>query len=526
MLGPALFWVGAALDAVRWSPAIQQFVDSHGRARVFHGVNAVSKEWPWYPPRQGFDTSSTLSEQDMALMRSWGFNVLRLGVMWPGVEPEKGKVDQAYLDVMESITTDAAKYGIYTLLDAHQDVGSRRFCGEGFPEYYVDEMLANASSAMAKAAAFPFPVHSDPFPVNASGMPYITDCLRENFGDFYGSAKVGAMFAELYRNGTQFNQGFHRYWAAVVGRFAKQPQVLGYELLNEPPGQCLLGDPHCRETDRSPLKYDAWTEESFLAPLYRSLAKVVRAADPDTPIFYEATLYPRVGVTLHEDAFDAPPLGNDTQQVLAYHIYCADLSFEHMDKMLCEQTHGLYYREYFGFVKKHKVGGFISEFGAMDQRAEQLDLAAEILDWADSNFQSWAYWQLKFYDDFTTKNKEESFWDTNGTLEVKKLRTLSRTYAQAIAGVPISMNFNANTAQFDLAFRPLALGAPTEIYLNEELHYKDGYDLTITPTNCSDAFNKTTQKNFIYLDIKADKAGACGDHVEVQIVKKKTAIFV
>ena len=26
--------------------------------------------------------------------------------------------------------------------------------------------------------------------MNASGMPYMKDCLRENFGDFYGSAKV------------------------------------------------------------------------------------------------------------------------------------------------------------------------------------------------------------------------------------------------------------------------------------------------------------------------------------------------
>jgi endoglycosylceramidase len=186
----------------------------------------------------------------------------------------------------------------------------------------------------------------------------------------------------------------------------------------------------------------------------------------------------------------------------------------------------LYYREYLGFVKKYaQVGGFISEFGAMDQRGEQLDLATEILDWADSNFQSWAYWQLKFYDDFTTKNKEESFWDTNGKLEVQKLRTLSRTYAQAIAGVPLSMSFDSKTAQFDLSFRPRALGAPTEIYLNEDLHYKDGYDLSILPANCTDAFNQTTQKNFIYLDMKSDKVDACGDHVEVQIVKKK-AIFV
>ena len=32
----------------------------------------------------------------------------------------------------------AAKYGIYTLLDAHQDVLSEKFCGEGIPDWAVD----------------------------------------------------------------------------------------------------------------------------------------------------------------------------------------------------------------------------------------------------------------------------------------------------------------------------------------------------------------------------------------------------
>lgn len=32
----------------------------------------------------------------------------------------------------------ASKYGIYTLLDAHQDVLSQKFCGEGIPDWAVD----------------------------------------------------------------------------------------------------------------------------------------------------------------------------------------------------------------------------------------------------------------------------------------------------------------------------------------------------------------------------------------------------
>ena len=37
-----------------------------------------------------------------------------------------------------SPSDSAAKYGIYTLLDAHQDDLSQKFCGEGIPDWAVD----------------------------------------------------------------------------------------------------------------------------------------------------------------------------------------------------------------------------------------------------------------------------------------------------------------------------------------------------------------------------------------------------
>ena len=51
--------------------------------------------------------------------------------MWPGVEPTQGAFDDAYIKKLKSIVNAAAKRGIYTLLDMHQDVLSENFCGEG-----------------------------------------------------------------------------------------------------------------------------------------------------------------------------------------------------------------------------------------------------------------------------------------------------------------------------------------------------------------------------------------------------------
>jgi hypothetical protein len=60
-------------------------------------------------------------------------------------------------------------------------------------------------------------------------------------------------------------------------------------------------------------------------------------------------------------------------------------------------------------------------------------------------------------------------------LQENKVKTLSRTYAQAIAGKPTTMSFDTSSKAFLLQYNynPLASG-PTEIYLNEAFHYPNG----------------------------------------------------
>ena len=55
------------------------------------------------------------------------------------------------------------KYNIYVLLDAHQDLFNRQFCGEGFPDWTV------------KRDTFPFPlkVHIE---YDGKGYPTMKSC--------------------------------------------------------------------------------------------------------------------------------------------------------------------------------------------------------------------------------------------------------------------------------------------------------------------------------------------------------------
>ena len=121
-------------DSVR---KVRPFVDSLGRERYFHGVNAVVKGYPWHPSIEGFDVDTSLTDDDFKIMQGMGFTVIRLGFMWAGFEPTRGNFNTTYLNVIKSIAANASKFGIYTLIDMHQDVFSERFCGEGMPSWAV-----------------------------------------------------------------------------------------------------------------------------------------------------------------------------------------------------------------------------------------------------------------------------------------------------------------------------------------------------------------------------------------------------
>jgi endoglycosylceramidase len=99
----------------------------------------------------------------------------------------------------------------------------------------------------------------------------------------------------------------------------------------------------------------------------------------------------------------------------------------------------------------------------------------------------WCYWQFKKYQDLTTAATPavtESFYTEDGELEMNKVRALSRSYAQAIAGEPIFMVFDPITARFRFVFNiNTDIHQPTIIYINEQLNYPQGCDINVSPAN-------------------------------------------
>ena len=57
-------------------------------------LSSIHKAFPWYDVQM-------LDDERIATMASGGFNVVRLGAMWTGFEPEKGQINQTYVDILK-----------------------------------------------------------------------------------------------------------------------------------------------------------------------------------------------------------------------------------------------------------------------------------------------------------------------------------------------------------------------------------------------------------------------------------------
>src|SRR5699024_3751096 len=111
-----------------------QFIDPQGRQVILNGTNYVSKN-----PEENYMRSA-----DPELFRVFRYeviNVLRLGIMWDGLEPEPGQYNEAYLKEIDRRIEWAAENDIYVFLDMHQDLFSVKYA-DGAPEWAtLDEDL-------------------------------------------------------------------------------------------------------------------------------------------------------------------------------------------------------------------------------------------------------------------------------------------------------------------------------------------------------------------------------------------------
>eukprot|EP00090_Calanus_glacialis_P047637 TRINITY_DN9987_c0_g1_i4.p1 TRINITY_DN9987_c0_g1~~TRINITY_DN9987_c0_g1_i4.p1 ORF type:complete len:610 (-),score=147.15 TRINITY_DN9987_c0_g1_i4:118-1947(-) len=235
-----------------------QLVDQDGRIRIFHGVNFVAKHPPWYH-------AALLDDEYARDLANWGLNVVRLGAMWSGFEPQEGYFDLEYVQKLKTIVRNFEKYGVNVILDMHQDVASRHFgTYDGFPDWLVDKLRSGTERK------FPWPLAS----VDNWFCGYITYEACDVYQNFYDN-KYGAI------------DKLARVWKLIASEFKDENNVIGYNIINEPWAGNVFKD--------GSLLLPGETGRKNLAPMYDEVNKAVREVDQNTILFWEAATWSHWG---------------------------------------------------------------------------------------------------------------------------------------------------------------------------------------------------------------------------------------
>ena len=70
---------------------------------LYQGVNVVYKGFPYHPNINEDNLYTSFTENDIRRLKSYNFNVVRLGIMWRGVEPQENQINTTYLEIMNQL---------------------------------------------------------------------------------------------------------------------------------------------------------------------------------------------------------------------------------------------------------------------------------------------------------------------------------------------------------------------------------------------------------------------------------------
>jgi endoglycosylceramidase len=477
--GPSVQTAASGTPSFMTSPGGPYIYDSQNRIVLLHGVNVVYK----HPPYVAYPDAGqpwNIDANDAARMRALGFNMVRLGIEWQALEPGTGGPNQPqvctpgapgdphefnkaiadqYLAHVAATVKLLSRYGIYALLDMHQDVYNTLFRGEGAPNWAVC---------------------TDNLPIVPKGGRWSNN---------YSNATLLIAATHFWHNDVVGNlQGqFDLVWKTVADYFKNDPWVVGYDPYNEPfstqtqlaSGSTFTGNLECFYTGKDHTGFLANGTSPLICPSdvpANGLIPSIRSVDRRHPIFTEPDIYWVTGGN-KPSQLGPMPFSNI---VFNFHDYCgarSPVTGDPTDLLKCLQAEETMAAEQditrLSMASAAQPDGpaiFMSEFGA----STSVSLIGFDTEWAGINLVGWSYWAWKYYDDPTGSSAEGLVLpDGNYTGIVS---VLSRTYPQETAGTVSANLFNPFTGAFSMIYTPSAAAqGPTVIAIAAQQHYPTGW---------------------------------------------------
>lgn len=179
-----------------------KFIDGEGRHLLLHGMSVIEKS-------RGANYRNWQKAEDIAALRDWGMNCIRLGIIWDAIEPQPGAFNEDYLKHIDEVIVWAKAAGVYVFLDMHQDLYSYKY-SDGAPDWAT---LTDGLEHIAGGG-----VWSD---------AYLTSpAIQRAFDNFWTNKPCA--------DGVGVQDHFAQAWRHVAERYKDNPTVIAYDLFNEP----------------------------------------------------------------------------------------------------------------------------------------------------------------------------------------------------------------------------------------------------------------------------------------------------
>ena len=423
---------GLLAAATRHDPGPTRYItDDRGRALFLHGFN-TSGSAKSDPERLPWITEDAVqAEYDLM-----GTNFVRFLIQWQALEPERGVYDEDYLDAVAERVDWYAERGYHVLLDMHQDLYGR----------YTSPQEHSGNGAPRWAT------HNDGLPVESQDMwelVYLEPGVMRSFDHFWNTTGEHPYLMDDYAAA----------WNHVATRFADEPAVLGYDLMNEPFGGSLQGPDF---------------EAGPLAELYRRCLERIREADQDAWIFVEGQAvgvnwgFPSALPRLEDPREGGPRI------VYAPHAYPLPMDlgrpYEGDSRATVDRSIDLWSDSVRVTAERLGAPVVLGEFG-LDMSGPGADAyVRRMLEETESMSSGRAYWS----------NDHDGWgpWADTDLAPGPLAEVMSRAYPRAVAGRPVEVSYDAAPARFRLRFTEReGVSGPTEIHL--PAHAFPDHELTV-----------------------------------------------
>lgn len=469
-------------------------IDEYGRERIFNGVNLCDKgsyDADKKARQYCYDWNDSIIEE----FKKQGVNIVRLGITWDAVEPEKGKYNDVYIESIKRTLDKLEKAGIYAYIDMHQDLysGWGNGPGDGAPAWAC---------------------HTDKYKYKNPRLVWAES--------YFISRAVHRAFDNFWDNKYGVQDAYKKMWAYLVKKLGNHPAIFGYDIMNEPflgkdGGKVfftLIGSLIATTlTDKRISKkelikraltkgqavhvLDLYTADIFgkivnkaapivnkfdlgrYMPFLDSTAKEIRKISQEPILFIENSYYSNLGIK-----FAGRPIEvdgeRDKNQLFAPHAY--DLM---VDTPAYKYAHNGRVKSIFDRRRQEQLENLdmpllVGEWGGFSEGTEWLDHIEFLLDLFDSYKWSNTYWA--YFDGLFGS----PLWDV-----------LKRPYPRAVTGKIEGYKHDRDENTFTLTYeQDKDFDVPTEIFAHkpiENIETDGEYEVTEID-GCSSVIKIKTDK--------------------------------